>query len=206
MSRTAGNADRLLIDAAKKIISREGCSGLRIRDVATRAGVNLGMFHYHFRSKKRFTRVLLQEMYEDFFSQLTVASREGKNSITQLRSTLFVMARFIRDHREFYAALIKDILNGDPEVLQFVSTNVPRHAAVIGDLLERCQRDGILMPLPFSQAMSFIMSGLNFPIVISGIVEASSKRTAAATSYVSGVVSDQAIEQRLDMILKGMKA
>lgn len=205
MARTPGNAEKLLIDAGMKIVSRQGCSGLRIRDVADRAGVNLGMFHYHFRSKKRFTRRLLQEMYEDFFSQLTVASREGKDSITQLRNSLRTMARFIRDHRDFYAVLMKDILNADPEVLLFIRQNVPRHAAVVGNLLERCQKEGELVKLPFPQAMSFIMSGLNFPNIVAGMIEGMGLGDLPLMAKANQIMSDRAIEQRLDMILKGMK-
>lgn len=206
MSRAPGNADKLLIDAGKKIVSRQGCSGLRVRDVADRAGVNLGMFHYHFRSKKRFTRLVLQDMYEDFFAQLTVASRDGKDSLAQLRNSLLTMARFIRDHQDFYAAMMKDILNGDKEVLAFIGRNVPRHAAVIGDLLERCQREGKLIKMPFPQAMSFIMSGLNFPMLLSGTMRRLAPRESFLAEMAPLVTSDEAIEQRLEMILRGMKA
>jgi AcrR family transcriptional regulator len=206
MSRTPGNADKLLIDAGKKIVSRQGCTGLRIREVADRAGVNLGMFHYHFQSKKRFTRLILQEIYEDFFSQLTVASRDGKDAISQLRNTLLAMARFVRDHREFYGALVKDVMNGDPEMTAFIRANAPRHATILTGLVMKSQKEGSLVKIPLPEAMGLIMAGLNFPIVMAGVLRAKyGNKNAQFVSWFEQAITDRAIERRLDMILKGMR-
>ena len=54
MSRPSKNTDRLLIEAAKELIPEAGFKGLKIREVARKAGVNLGMFNYHFKTKEKF--------------------------------------------------------------------------------------------------------------------------------------------------------
>jgi AcrR family transcriptional regulator len=33
------------------LLPQTGCAGLSVRKVAERAGINLGMFHYHFKSR-----------------------------------------------------------------------------------------------------------------------------------------------------------
>ncbi|MBC7946203.1 MAG: TetR/AcrR family transcriptional regulator, partial [Burkholderiales bacterium] len=50
MPRPSQNTDRRLIKAARKLLPETGCSGLNLRQVAVKAGVNLGMFHYHFKT------------------------------------------------------------------------------------------------------------------------------------------------------------
>jgi AcrR family transcriptional regulator len=199
MARPAGNADRRLIAAGKKIAGAQGCTGLRVRDVARRAGVNLGMFHYHFKSKRRFTRILLQELYDRFFERLTVASGEGRDARARLKASLLVMGKFIRDERHLLGALIKDVLNEDPEVLRFVRENVPRHAAVIWRLIGECRREGSVAEIPFVEAMPFIMSGLNAPTIIGDALERRRWRQARL------LFTDAALERRVDWILKALE-
>lgn len=203
MGRPAGNADKLLIAAAKEIACESGCSGLTIRDVARRAGVNLGMFHYHFRNKKRFTRVLLEELYDGFFARLSIASCEGPDALAQLRNSLVLMGLFIRDERHLVCALIKDVVNGDKEVLRFIRNNLPRHVGVIRKLLAKCEKEGTLPAVPFYQAMGFIMSSLNMPSIIGGMLETTGRLGARELKHI---LSDRAIEQRVEMALAAIRA
>ena len=62
MSRPSRNVDALLLRAGRELYPETGAAGLSIRKVAERAGVNLGMFHYHFRTKEAFVRQLLQAL------------------------------------------------------------------------------------------------------------------------------------------------
>src|SRR5208282_4177579 len=107
-----GNSDRKLLDAAREILGETGISGMRLREVAKRARVNLGMFHYHFGSKERFTRQLLQEIYEEFFSQLSFESRSEGKPLDRLRSSLIVFGKFARDQREIGVSLLSEALRG----------------------------------------------------------------------------------------------
>jgi AcrR family transcriptional regulator len=213
MSRNPGHADRLMLEAAKKIVCEEGCSGLRVRELVKKAGVNLGMFHYHFRNKRRFKRALLQEMYENFFEKITHASTRQaigcghESAHSKLRATLLAMGLFVRQEGPFYLALFKDILNDDAEVLAFMEENVHRHIGVISELVEKCQQEGSMATLAFSQILSFLMSSLNMPLLVG---EAMSRHERGSKDrifkyYRSSVLSDEAIAQRIDLALKGLR-
>jgi AcrR family transcriptional regulator len=208
MSRNPGNADRLMLEAAKEIICKEGCSGLRIRELVKKAGVNLGMFHYHFQTKERFKQAVLQEMYEVFFDKLTSASREkAPTAIAQLRNTLLAGGTFIRSKSEFYLAIFKDVLNGDPELIAFVELNIPRHMKVIRELVEKCQKERSMVTIPFPQIIAFLMTSANFPTLIGAVVRRHGKNRMsprAFKNYETAVLSDKAIAQRIDLALKGL--
>jgi AcrR family transcriptional regulator len=207
MTRTPSNASRLMLESGKKIIAKDGCSGLRIREMADRAGVNLGMFHYHFKSKERFKRILLQEVYEEFFAKLSVASKEGKTAYAQLRASLIVMGGFVRDEHELCAAIFRDVLNDDPAVLRFVRENVPRHFVVFRDLVLKCQKEGSIAKVPLHQALSFLISGMNMPTVVGFSLKRRGDMNVCAgkKNYVETVTSIEAITQRIDFALKGLK-
>lgn len=213
MPRNPGNADKLMLEEAKKIIAHNGCSGLRIRDVADRAGVNLGMFHYHFKSKEHFKRLALQEIYEAFFKKLTKASKEGNTPLKQLKNTLFAMACFIRDERDFYVAIFKDLFNEDPDVFYFVGKNVPRHSQVISDLLSKCQAEGSIIDIGFHEAMPVLMGAIVFPILMGTVVEKQCKKHRFSSrnreflrrkEHFYQALTDKLIKQRLDIALKGL--
>lgn len=202
MTKPSAGADRRLLEAAKKMIPRKGITGLRLREVARQAKVNLGMFHYHFQSKERFTRILLQEFYEEFFANLLVASRKGKDSRARLRNTLLAIGLFLKREHEMYLALAKDIMNQNPEVLDFVRENLPRHVAVIRELVENCQRERTLAALPFPQVIGFLMTSINAPTLVGYAVARG--RSAPKGSKIASLLTDEAIAQRIDLAMKGL--
>ncbi|HVE13339.1 MAG TPA: TetR/AcrR family transcriptional regulator, partial [Elusimicrobiota bacterium] len=74
MPRPSRNLDRKLLDAARALLPKSGFSGLNVREVIRKAGVNAGMFHYHFKSRDAFLRRVLEEVYEDFLVTFAAAA------------------------------------------------------------------------------------------------------------------------------------
>src|SRR6188472_1662401 len=101
--RPSRNLDRALLAAGRALFPTRGCSGLAIREVADAAGVNLGMFHYHFKSREAYLRALLQTMYEEMYSQLTYQADDKLGPMEALRGALRFMGRFVRANRPFLA-------------------------------------------------------------------------------------------------------
>src|SRR5689334_15991191 len=52
----------ILLEAAKKVLRRQGYSGLSTRDVAAAAGVPLSQIHYHFGSKQGMVLALFEHL------------------------------------------------------------------------------------------------------------------------------------------------
>ena len=50
MARPSQNVDQRLLEAGLALLPQTGCAGLSVRRLADHAGVNLGMFHYHFKN------------------------------------------------------------------------------------------------------------------------------------------------------------
>ena len=103
MPRPSRNLDRALLAAGRALLPQRGCAGLSVREVAEAAGVNLGMFHYHFKSREAFLRALLQTMYEEMFSQLTFQGSAGWGPRDNLRAALRFLGRFLRANRPILA-------------------------------------------------------------------------------------------------------
>ena len=205
--RPSRNLDQALLAAGRGLYPDRGCAGLSVREVADAAGVNLGMFHYHFKSREVFLRALMQAGYEEMFARLTLeTSREGATE-ERLRHALATIARFLRDNRRFVARLLSDALNGEACARDFLRDNLPRHLNVLRGLITQGQDEGRFVPLPLPQAMGFCAGSLAFPILAGGaMVDSGMLESATARGLEELLLSDAAIDQRIALALKALAA
>jgi AcrR family transcriptional regulator len=88
-----------LLQAGLELLDENGFEGLKIRQVTEKAGVNLGMFHYHFKTKDEFTRQVLKHLYEKFFQDFSLESVGEDDPLARLRRALLALGRFFRENR-----------------------------------------------------------------------------------------------------------
>ena len=204
--RPSRNLDRALLAAGRELLPTRGCAGLSIREVAEAAGVNLGMFHYHFKSREAFLRALLQSMYEDMFSQLTFQRSDARGPTENLRAALRFLGRFLRANRPILARVMADALCGDPIALEFLRTNLPRHLGVMHALVLLGQAAGELKPMPVPQALGFCAGSLAMPIIFGGAVVASGALPKAGSHALeAALLSDEAIDARIELALGAIR-
>jgi AcrR family transcriptional regulator len=206
MPRPSRNVDALLLAAGRELYPLTGAAGLSVRKVAEQAGVNLGMFHYHFRTKDAFVRALLQSLYEEMFSELEVAAAD-RPPMDALSTALLVIARFARDHRRLLRRLLGDAALGEAPALDFVRDNFPRHFGVVVGLVAAGQQAGLLKPVPIAQAVTFIAGSVAGPILIgSALVESGLAPAGLAERFETDVLADSALVERIGMALDGLAA
>ena len=207
MPRPSRNQDRALIAAGRVLLPEVGCGGLTIRQVAEAAGVNIGMFHYHFKTREAFLRAVMQETYEEMFGRFTLESArpEDATPVEHLRSSFRVLGRFLRDNRKFIARVLADAYCGDPVARDFLRENLPRHVGRLAALMAEGQRDASLRQIPIAQALGFCAGALAMPILLGGaIVEAVRLPRATAHGLSAAMLTDEAIDQRIDLALSAI--
>jgi AcrR family transcriptional regulator len=210
MTRPAGDADQRLIRAALELIPETGLSNLSVRRVAAHAKVNLGMFHYHFRTRDRFVRRVLEELYETFFGRLMTALEHagGASPRDRLRSAVLATAQFAREHRPLLLALVRDLLAGNAEVIAFVRVSFPRHIVLFVRLVHDAQRAGQIRKMPVVKALPLILITAIGPLmavaVVSRILPAGIR--ALPRHLLEPLLgSDAAVEERLEFLLDSLK-
>ena len=203
--RPSRNLDRALLAAGRELFPQRGCAGLSVREVAEAAGVNLGMFHYHFKTREAFLRALLQGVYDEMYAQLTVVA--GKpvlhdDPVEHLRAALRFLGRFLHVNRRMLARVIADALSGEPVAIEFIKANFPRHIGMVHGLLALAQQAGRLKPLPLPQAMAMCAGSVVAPILFGGAaLESGAIPPAQARALEATLLSDAALDQRVDTIL-----
>ncbi|MEI8347676.1 MAG: TetR/AcrR family transcriptional regulator, partial [Pseudomonadota bacterium] len=165
MTRPSRHIDALLIKTARKLLPQTGCSGLNVRQVARLAKVNLGMFHYHFGSKEKFLKVVMQEVYEEFLQKFADEAESHSTALENLKAALLVFGKFARDNRELIFAIVMDLMSGNKAVHHLVRTNKFRHLNIISQLFSQAStEEGIAFPSVFN-TLAVIIAGLQAPIL-----------------------------------------
>ncbi|OGS05810.1 MAG: hypothetical protein A3G41_07810 [Elusimicrobia bacterium RIFCSPLOWO2_12_FULL_59_9] len=208
MSRPSRNTDRKLLEAARVLVRESGLSGLKIREVARRARVNLGMFHYHFGSKKTFVRRLLQEIYEEFFAHLSLETSGDGSALKRLENALLVIGRFARQNRPIFFLLIREAMHGHRPPIEFAAQNVHRHLAIILSLLEKCWSQGLLRRVPPPLAVSFLLGGMGVPNLLVSLLETAGAQRPMGMSLIqleAALLSDEAIKLRAKLLLGALR-
>jgi AcrR family transcriptional regulator len=207
MPRPSQGIDQALLRSGRVLFAQGGCAGLSLRALTEHAGVNLGMFHYHFKTKDNFLRTLLQQMYEEVFAMLSVEAGQDGPALERLRQALRTLARFLREQRPFVARLWADAAQGQPVAREFVRANAPRHLGLLLGLMVQAERDGSLQPMPPLQRFVFVMGAVAAPMFIAPVVaELGIGGTLSPGSVGAQVLSDQAIDARVDMALQALRA
>ncbi|HJV86480.1 MAG TPA: TetR/AcrR family transcriptional regulator [Noviherbaspirillum sp.] len=205
MARPSQNIDQRLLEAGAQLLPSTGCRGLSARKLAEHAGVNLGMFHYHFRTKDNFIRTLLQQMYEQMFSMLVIKAREGDSALQNLRNAMLVLAHFARTHRAMLVRIASDALAGEQVAVEFLQANLPRHIGVLSGLIADAQREGELVKAPVAQVFSFLAGAVMAPVLLGAALADNIAVPAALGARMEReVLSKKAVEQRVDFALRGL--
>jgi AcrR family transcriptional regulator len=205
MPRPSRNLDRALIAAGRELFPARGCAGLSVREVADAAGVNLGMFHYHFKSREAFLRAMMQASYEEMFHLLALEMNRPGETLEHLEHALRAIARFVRDNRRFLARLLSDALTGEQCARDFMRDNLPRHLNVLAGLIAKGQEEGVFVRVPLPQAMGLCAGSLAMPILAGGaLVDSGELEPATARMIEATLLTDAALDQRIALALRAL--
>lgn len=207
MPRPSQGIDQALLRSGLALLPQLGCAGLSVRKVAEHAGVNPAMFHYHFGNKAAFLQAVLQQLYEQMFAKLSAgATREGP-VLDRLHATLVTLAGFVREHRALVGRLAIDAANGEVVVHDFVRANAPRHLGLLMHLMAEAEAAGELRPTPPLQSFVFLMGAVLWPMLVAPAIASLGVAPAIAGAAVQAqVLSDEAIEQRVQLALGALRA
>lgn len=200
MVRPSQYIDQLLLDAGLALLPETGCAGLSVRRLTQHAGVNLGMFHYHFKTKENFIKAVLQRTYEEMFSVLTLRVNPTHAPMQNLRDALAVLGSFGLKNRRLLVRILGDAMGGEPLSAEFLKANLPRHIEVVASLIQEAQREGTLAPAPVPQVIAFMAGAVVAPILVGTALQ----QNPGSEGPAALVLSEQALAQRIEFALRGL--
>lgn len=145
-----GEAQRqALVDAAYYQIAEGGFEGLRTRDVAARAGVNIATLHYYFATKEDLIRAVLERLYEEVSTvHAPPYETETKTPLEELRSEFADMVYQLRLKPETYVVFFELGLRSlrDPSIRGMLRDLTMHWREHIEGYLKEGVRQGLFRP------------------------------------------------------------
>jgi AcrR family transcriptional regulator len=206
MSRPSRNIDQALLHSGRALFPQHGCAGLSVRLVCQHAGVNTGMFHYHFQSKDDFLAQVLQGLYDEVFAQLQARAASDDTPLVRLRQALILMAGLVRAHGAWIGRLWVDAGSGEAVARQFMQRNAPRHMELLMALAQEAVANGSLAPLPPLQRFAFLMGSVLAPmLLVPAMLRIDVLPAVLVDQAQFDILSDVAIASRVDRALAALQ-
>ena len=108
---------RMILDAAIRVLARQGYHGTRVSDIADEAGVAYGLVYHYFKSKDE----VLNELFTERWSLLLTAIEEADREQPTPREKLAAVAEFIVESYRY-----------DPDLMKVIIVEVTRAANSFG--------------------------------------------------------------------------
>lgn len=148
-----------LLRAAYELVATAGFEGLRTRDVATRANVNIATLHYYFPSKETLIRGVLEYAMERFRTTMPATGTPAD----QLRAHFQGIRRLVRREPELFAVMGELALRSvrDDRIREIYEHTTDIWHATIRGLLAKGLKDGSLSgPRDIDAQTSLVVAAL----------------------------------------------
>jgi TetR/AcrR family transcriptional regulator, repressor for neighboring sulfatase len=89
LRRTPEEARRLILETAQSLVASTGPEGLRLQDIATRAGISHSLILHHFGSREGLVRALTRQAIAELRDKLVAAMASGESSVEQQLDRVF---------------------------------------------------------------------------------------------------------------------
>lgn len=160
-SRNPAETRANLLTQARLVFAEHGFAGARVDDIAKRAGVNKALINYHFGSKARLFRAILDDFSEKFISRIGQAIQRQDPPDQQLSQFIRAMGSLIAEFPQLPKLLLIDGRKAFIEDLK-----PPAHALIVlaelNRILQEGHEQGLFKPLFAGWAYMHIVSSFAF--------------------------------------------
>lgn len=204
MTRPSHNIDLLLLEKGEELVLEVGFEQFSIRGVCKKAGVNLGMFHYYFKTKEHFVKVLFEHLFEKHVIAQQKIILNHKRGIDKLKALLFLRAKLGRQNKQIVFLFMKEIFTSG--LSKLIEAHHKQEIKFLFSLIKQCQDEGdISKKMSMSHIIPLIIAPVNFSVVFDmGTFKGFCQRDKNIDSKQDKNF-EKYINELIDIILRGLK-
>ena len=159
---------RRILDAGASAFRRDGYAAVKLKDIATLAGLQAGSLYYHFRSKEK----IVEEVLELGVDGVSRATREavdalgpGADPMARLRAAIAAHLKFVLTESDYAVANIRILSQVPRHVRQRHLERQRRYGAFWRALFENAAKTGKLRrDLDLSVVRMLTLGALNWSV------------------------------------------
>jgi TetR/AcrR family transcriptional regulator len=136
-----------ILAAALEVFAERGFDGARTREIAERAGANLGLIKYYFDGKERLWKAAVTQAFAELQAVLAEAPPADADAFAWLDRTIRQFVHFVARHPEFMR-LMNDEAKRDSRRMRWLADRfVGPMSEGLAAQLTRAQEDGLVAPI-----------------------------------------------------------
>jgi TetR/AcrR family transcriptional regulator len=139
-----------ILAAALVVFAERGFDGARTREIAERAGANLGLIKYYFNDKEKLWKAAVAQAFAELQAGLTSGAPPGSgdDEFVWLGQVVRQFVRFVARHPEFMR-LMNDEAKRDSKRMRWLADRFVRPMSqALGAHIERAQAQGLWAAIP----------------------------------------------------------
>ena len=148
-----GLARERILTAALEVFAARGFEGARTREIAARAGANLGLLSYYFDGKEPLWRAAVSRAFEELAAELGAATARARSGAAgderaQLEQLLRGFVRFLARRPAFMQLMNDESRRDGPRMRWLADHHVRPMATALREIVERAQARGLVPAIP----------------------------------------------------------
>ena len=148
-----GPARERILAAALEIFAERGFDGARTREIAERAGANLGLLTYYFGGKEPLWRAAVSHAFAELTTEIAAVtaqarSEAGGDERTELEQLLRGFVRFLARRPEFMRLMNDESKHDGPRMRWLADHHVKPLSGAIARVVEQAQKRGLAPAIP----------------------------------------------------------
>ena len=165
--------ERLIVEAATEVFFEKGLRGATVRDIAARAGVNVSMINYYFRSKEKLFDVVFDQKFGELFAHFGQVVESNRPFFEQIEQIVAGYADILKKNPKL-PGFVHGELALDPERIVGRVCGNPHFRSLIeqiGKRIEEAAAAGIIRPILPIDLILNVVSLCVFPFMARPMVE-----------------------------------
>jgi AcrR family transcriptional regulator len=152
-----------IINAAVELFAEKGFEGTSIRDLATKADVNVAMINYYFGSKEKLFECMLQQ--KAAYTKDILEEIVNNNRLTEIEKLDQIIDSYVIrlfSNRKFHRVIHQELMLNEREVLQDAIVNILfPNSLLIKDVIESGIKKGTFKKVDSPLAVATIVGTIN---------------------------------------------
>lgn len=154
-----------IVAAALKVFAERGFDGAKTREIAERAGVNLGLIKYYFDTKQGLWKAAVDRAFGELRRGLEAVVGEPGASLdrSRLEQAIRGYVRFVANHPEFVQLMHDENKRRGARMRWLVDRHIRPLYQAVRDGIEPLQERGLLPPMPAASFHYFLVGAAGTP-------------------------------------------
>jgi AcrR family transcriptional regulator len=151
--------------AARRLFTEKGFDGVKTRDIAEAAGINLALLNYYFRSKQKLFDIVMIENFEQFIQQMIPVFSDKKLSVDEIFAQAAINYIDMLKSNPGLPFFIMNEMRGNSSKLDTVRQKMLGVREGFINKIEQGMKDGKISPVNMTHLMMNFMGLIVFPFV-----------------------------------------